>query len=513
MRTQIVESNTRLSESIVWKLNQSFYKDKGIDAWRDDEVPSHITSNSMVGKTYAELLFGILMDFRHENYDQRIYFLEMGAGHGKLAFYILTHLERLLDKNTIPLPKYTYILSDIAEKNLSFFSKNEQLKPFINNYLLDVSYFDASNNNPLILRHSQVTIDRKSLKYPIIGIGNYFIDSIPTDLYKVDRGELLEAHTLLSLDKSLSEENMSLNNLEFKFDYKRVDQERYNQYEYLLSFYKRNLENGYFFLPTSGIACMEYLESYSESGLIMFVMDKGYHKIEQFRNNKEPEMIQHGSTSVWVNFHALELQTRDKGGTILLPSHSHTHINVAVFGWLKKLNNLEHLSSNYKRSVDDFGPNEINSLMKTSYANIASLTLQEIIAILRANQFDPHYFEKVLPRLKQICLDISKINRDLLYEIIPKVYELYFYMGESKDFSYELGALMFDMTYYKEAVFYFQESYKRFGPKPDVYYNMAICFYLLRMDDAFLSVKKSANREFPNFKPLKQLDNLDLNAQ
>lgn len=515
MPSKVVESNTVLSESIIWNLNQTFYKDHGIDAWRKNEVPSHITSNSMVGKTYAEMLFGILMDFRHEKHNQRMYFLEMGAGHGKLAFYILTHLERILEKNTVKLPEYTYILSDISEKNLDFFSHNDQLKTFINRGLLDLSYFNALSQEPIYLRHSKKNIIPNYLKYPLVGIGNYFLDSIPADLYKVDKGIIYQARTHVLLDESTSEENMLIDDLNFNFKYAPISLETLKSkgFQYLLEYYKRHLTQGFFFLPTTGILCMEYLESCSQSGLIMLVMDKGFHKLEQLENNREPEIIQHGSTSIWVNFHALAKHTETKSGRSLLPSHSHVHINVVVYAWLHKTNNLENLITCYKRSVDDFGPNEINSLMKFSYAHIASISLTEIIANLRMNQYDPHYFNTVLPRLKQLCSDISKDDRDELYAVIPLIYELYFYLGETADFTYELGGLMFDMAYYKEAVSYFQKSLINHGPKPDVYFNMALCFYQLRLDEAFLSVKAIANIDFPEDEILKKLDDLDLSAE
>ncbi|MFM2393928.1 MAG: hypothetical protein RLZZ546_1910, partial [Bacteroidota bacterium] len=54
-------------ESVIWQLNREYYEDLGIDAWSSGEVPHFITSNSFVGKTYAELLFAILKDLDRKN--------------------------------------------------------------------------------------------------------------------------------------------------------------------------------------------------------------------------------------------------------------------------------------------------------------------------------------------------------------------------------------------------------------------------------------------------------------
>ena len=87
-----IETNTPFSESLIWQLNRDFYHQRGILAWSDDIVPHHMTSNSKVGKTYAELIFGLLQDVAiKSDSHEKVYILEMGAGHGRLAFHILSH--------------------------------------------------------------------------------------------------------------------------------------------------------------------------------------------------------------------------------------------------------------------------------------------------------------------------------------------------------------------------------------------------------------------------------------
>ena len=57
-----IEARTPFAESIIWQLNRNFYQEQGISAWSDHVVPHQMTSNSKVGKTYAELIFAFLKD-------------------------------------------------------------------------------------------------------------------------------------------------------------------------------------------------------------------------------------------------------------------------------------------------------------------------------------------------------------------------------------------------------------------------------------------------------------------
>jgi len=95
-QTYLLESAKPFGESMIWQLNREYYLEKGPEAWRTQKVPHQLTSNSMVGMTYAELIFAVMKDLAHEGKtDERLYILELGAGHGRLAYHIIIHLQRL----------------------------------------------------------------------------------------------------------------------------------------------------------------------------------------------------------------------------------------------------------------------------------------------------------------------------------------------------------------------------------------------------------------------------------
>ena len=136
-----VESSTPFSESKIWQLNRDYYNKEGMKAWQSGEVPHYMTSNAMVGKTYAELIFGILKDLgRMGKTEERVYILEMGAGHGRLCFHILLQLEKLLQAALNTLPDYCYVLSDIAEDNLRFLEEHPQFSVFWEDEILPLRW-------------------------------------------------------------------------------------------------------------------------------------------------------------------------------------------------------------------------------------------------------------------------------------------------------------------------------------------------------------------------------------
>jgi hypothetical protein len=66
-----IESKKNLSKSRIWQLNRDFYNFHGISAFCEDIVPLHLTSNAFFGKTYAELIFGLLKDIADKGKGQR----------------------------------------------------------------------------------------------------------------------------------------------------------------------------------------------------------------------------------------------------------------------------------------------------------------------------------------------------------------------------------------------------------------------------------------------------------
>ncbi len=510
-----IESKTRFASSLIWELNRDFYKEKGIGAWSEDIVPHHLTSNSLVGKTYAELIFAFLKDLASKKSDKGIvYILELGAGHGRLAFHILKHLQKLVAPLEGQIPKFCYVLSDIAEDSLKFLSEHNQLQTYYEQGVLDVAYYDAVNGEELHLRKADKTIKTAELDQPIIAIGNYFFDSIPSDLYFVQNNTISDCSISINSEKDPKEMGTDelIKSMEISYHKSIVDfpKENRNVYDEILSEYKKLRSETYLFFPKSSMKCLSNLKALSKAGMVVLTMDKGFHELKKLENMKEPDLIIHGSISVWVNYHALSAYCVKQGGRAMFSSFSNFHLEVGCLMFLEDSETYEQTYIAYDKVVNDFGPDDFNSIKQLAYFNLSRLKLVELIAIYRLSGYDSTMFIKLLPRLKQVKQTITYNERDRLAQSMHRLWDMYFNINENFDLSYELGGIFYDLGFYTDALDYFQYSVDYFGEKVDVSYNQILCHYQLRQDQLFYSNLIKAKALFPDSELLNSLDNLDM---
>lgn len=511
------ESLRPLSKSKIWQLNHEFYASEGVGAWSKGTVPHQITSNSKVGKTYAEIIYGFLLDVAAKGgMEETIYILELGAGHGRLAYHLIKHLNRLIEQSQMPLPNYCYILSDIGESNLNFFSDHPQLQDAYDEGRLDLAYYDFLQTKKLELRKSGVCIEVNALHQPLVVIANYFFDSIPSEIFRIKSGAIYNCEVALSCNADPA--SLETKNIidELKIDYTITPQaspyyqdELYNQ---ILNRYKVLVSDTFLLFPDISMAGLEHLNSFSSSGMLVLSMDKGHHLPTTLDHTNAPELVSHGSVSFQVNYHALGLHCTEKGGQSWFPSMSNLDLNVVGLLYLKDCGSFPNTRLAYDRYVEDFGPYDYNTFKNFGYEQSAEMTTQQVIALIKLSSYDPALLSFFLPRIKSIITHITYNERQQIHQTLLSVGEMYFWIGENKDLCFEIGGLMYALGYYQSAITQFDRSEVYYGTTPDGLYNKALCYYQLRQDDLFEMTRIKAKKLFPNFENFSHLDALDLEA-
>lgn len=514
----LIEDNTPFSESLIWQLNRDYYNNKGLDAWRDGTVPHHLTSNSMVGRTYAELIFGFLKDLSYKGHQiEKVYILELGAGHGRLCFHILKHLDRLVSQIGLDLPPYCYILSDIVEENLQFFETHQQFQTYLKAGKLDVAHFDAIQGDEIKLRYTNHTITKESLQQPILVLANYFFDSIPKDLFLIQNQAIAEC--LISLTSKVDTTEMSatdkLDNINVNFSPLPYIGDFYKEpiLNEILESYQTKLKNTHLFFPYKGILCLQNLQQLSKKGMVLLTMDKGFHELHDLENAKLPEMITHGSMSFYVNYHAFIEYCQKMGGTTYFPTYSTFHLQLGCLLFTEESDTYTETKAAYHRVVNEYGPDDFYGQKKFHYKHIARMTLPELVGLLRLSAYDSTLFKEVLPRLKQVATRVTFNERTRLAQTMHQTWNMYFNIDESEDIAFEMAGLFYSLGYYEEALSYYEHSIQKFGHSKDGYYNIALCHYQLRQDEQFLATLKDAKTTFPDYERYAHLDKLDLNAK
>ncbi len=512
-----IESNKPFSESLIWQLNRDFYQHKGLAAWSENVVPHHMTSNAMVGRTYAELIFSFLKDLASKGKTaETVYILELGAGHGRLAFHILQHLEKLVHSINTEIPAYCYILSDIVEDNLTFFRTHPQFQAYFEKGIVDTSYFDGANSEEINLRHSKVKIRKQDLNQPIIVVANYFFDSIPNDLFLIRDNKIAACTVNIQSTKDpagLSAEKI-IQGIELNFQKEPINNPVYKDpiLNEILEEYKGSLDDTYLFFPEKSVNCLNTLKSFSTEGMMLLTMDKGFHEIHDLEKKAAPEIIVHGSFSFWVNYHAISEYCKKQGGKALFPSFSTFHLDIGCLLFLSDSEQYVQTDAAFQQVINEFGPDDFNSIKQLAYYNVAKLKFKDLIALMRLSAYDSTFFIKLLPRLKQVAHAITFNERRRLGQTLHEVWAMYFSINETYDLAYELGGLFYDLGFYKEALNYFEHSINAFGQKADIYYNKVLCYYQLRQDQLFLETLNEGKQAFPNNVLLEKLDNLDMNS-
>jgi SAM-dependent MidA family methyltransferase len=197
-----LEEFKRFSQSIMWRLMMDFYSSSGKDAWSKEIVPSFITSNCHIAKSYARLLAGYIHDLvQLGNIDSKhkLYIVELGGGSGRLAFLILKELEKIKDRIDFPFHQIVYILTDFAEANIQFWEQHQGLSQFVKDGRLDFAKYEAVNDNSLKLRVAGTILRKNQVKNPICIVANYLIDTLCHDVFQVRDGVLMEGLVKMKL--------------------------------------------------------------------------------------------------------------------------------------------------------------------------------------------------------------------------------------------------------------------------------------------------------------------------
>jgi hypothetical protein len=181
----ILEDFTRFSQSHLWKLVLSLYERAGIENWSDGIVPSFITSNAFIGRSYAKILQGFIRDCPTLNHDEKLYIVELGAGSGKFSFYMMKALLETCEDLNFPVKNIVYVVTDFTDANTKVWRDHPQLKQYFDRGLMDSAIFDASNDKSITLSNSNVCLSPGSVKNPICVVANYLFDSLETDIFQV----------------------------------------------------------------------------------------------------------------------------------------------------------------------------------------------------------------------------------------------------------------------------------------------------------------------------------------
>lgn len=272
---RIIEEKVPLRNSMLWSLQRLAYEEFGPKSWSEKGVPYQITSNPLMAKACAEIAATFLEAGGYE-------ILELGGGSGKFAFLFLLELLELTKR------PFCYFLTDLSQKNCDFWATHPKFQPHLTSGQLKLHCYDPLSKIPDFLETER----------PLV-IGHYFFDTLPQDLFRVEKGKLFQGEITLYAPEACSLDDPALiDYLEEEFNFTSL-----HSNNPILKHYAEHFERATFLLPTGAFQTMANLPPHA----LYLIGDKGPLTDEEISTWEYPKLDLHGAFSFPVNFHSLAL--------------------------------------------------------------------------------------------------------------------------------------------------------------------------------------------------------------
>jgi putative S-adenosyl-L-methionine-dependent methyltransferase len=488
---RVLETAVPLSQSVIWGLQTSYYAQRGLKAWTEDEVPSYITSNPFIAETCAGMVAAFLEDCRPLSAANPARILELGAGTGKFSCLFLRKLMPLLREKNINAESMRYLMTDCSPELLAYWKSNEHLAEFSQAGILDFQLLRAGESFP-------------ATQAPLVVIANYVFDSLPQDAFVIREGQL---HEELLTTTSSSETAVSLADLQLSFTASPANPQRYHDplWNSILQEYCSRLKAGSFFFPAAALELVQQLGRASDGRMLLLAADKGFAYEEELALTQPPPALEfHASRrcfSTLVNFHAICRYFAAAGGLALLPEKHSTNLNLCAFIARRPEDEFPQTRSAHQQTVTAFGPDDLFAVMSWLNPYLESLSVAQALSLLRLTRWDTTAFLRLFPVIAPRLRTITAERHDLR-EAVLRVWENR-YPVEPVDnvLAFNCGVVLLELRFYIEAAAMLEASERMLGRTASTSYNLGLC--ALGLDDpaAALAHMTEACRLDPAFEP------------
>jgi len=495
MKHAPLEQGVRLSRSMIWTWQRSFYERRGVEAWRSEGVPFHITSNPYIAQAYARVVHGWLRDLLLNKIDplEPVTIVELGAGHGRFGYLFL---KKLLQE--VPDVRIRYVMTDLAESNVELWRGNPRLRPFLDSGILDLACFDAARDTELRLAVSGRVLAPGASR-PMVVIANYVFDSLPQDAFRVEDGRLCESLVTVTPRRRETDPDDPdlLSRVDLSFRHEPAASESYgdSDLDALLDDQCRRLPAASFLFPVAALRCVRTFRALSGDRLLLLCADKGYNRDEDLLRGSGAPVITHharGCFSMMVDYRLLGEYFVRQGGEALHPGHRHESLLTSAFLLGGPPGGFPETRRAYRAAIEDFGPDDFFTLAPALDLARDDLSPEQALAYLRLSAWDHRLLWRLIPLFRNAGL--TEARKQDLRDAVRQVWDGYFPIGEEEDedLGFALGVLFLEMQLYREALDFFGESARLHGLEPGTAYNMGLCcFHLGEMEEAARCVRQA----------------------
>lgn len=478
---------TSLSKSILWQRMYEYYAQMGTEVWEEEVVPQQITNNTYLANIYAKLIVAQIQDYisAHGKPDDDLpfYVLEIGAGHGRLSFYLLENLRQAFKVFEWPKKWLKFIMTDISAKSLETWKSHHALKPFIEEGWLDIAMYNAMQESEIKLAISGKKIKANSINKPLFVICNYIFDTLVQDAFQVINHHLHEVELVIKNEQKIEKGDLKnyFKNARYKFVKHPISTNFYNKKPILnkiLKAYEAECENTTFLMPLGAFQCIENIKKLTKGPVMFLVSDKGLTDKDLFEENDDPDISFHGSVSMMVNFDALRRYTELCSGKCLLMGDKGSDFQVASFVFQADYQ-IPNTTYAFNNSLSCFSPQDLFDICYIDDDPITNFkSLEAIVNILNLAEWDPtifyDYYEQMIEKLENE--DITFGVQHSILNGLERAWRYFFKLEKSQDLPFAIGSILYNMDFNEKAIEFYNYSLEFFGKDKDTYFNLALAY-------------------------------------
>ncbi len=515
MHTSITGNCVPFSQSKLWDMQRIFYKEEGIDAW-NDKIPYKITNNLAIAHAHANVIMRFFQEYASRQCaapsSTPFIIVELGAGSGMFAFYLLKELLELRTQLKRPDLTFKYIMTDFAAKNIAYWRNHPALRQYVrygDEEILDFAEYTIGEEmtslhllaSGLDLNHPTYGEDAK----PWVVVANYVFDTLPQDIFRVEDGNLLTGLTSEAIPE-YADETSSLNNgksfqqLGINIEYRSVQLPYYNQehFDTILAAYKDTLPKQTFLFPITVLKGINNLLHLSGHKLFLLATDKAHTDEPPSIVEGRSDIVFHSASfSMAANFHAIRAFFQSIAGkSIHQPTDQ--YITTALFlagEGLQALYETEQSFSTFLINYNPFGLLHFSWLLEQA---IKDFSIEDLLSYLNLMRWDPEIIERCYIYVLELKNKLDSVRLKPFIEGMRRCGDQFYYLSGCPSTLVNVGSFFYAIEDFATALVYYEQAVEYFGEKTSPAFN----FLMERISSCRNSLtRKALSEKWPQMNP------------
>lgn len=508
---RIIEQGQKVSQSKLWRLLEAYYVKLGPKAWAKHGTPSFASGNPITAHQYAALTIAFLKDCLANpslypiDFTETLYIFDLGAGSGQFSCAYIKKLLTLLRKNFDKNLNICLVLMDIVEDNFNFWKSHPEFKSYFDSGLLDYAYYHhAFASEPIELLNAQRTLTPKDFSNPLILIGNYFFSTLPSDLFRLENGELQQGYISSYASHPEGEADFAeddpklIKAITFEIEYKPIAEPPYagleqKTLEKLVHIFSKEEGDTYFSYPVGGCQVLRYFQKLANDRLFLIMGDHGAYNTIDFKKYKDVWLARHDSLSIPSNFLAFTQFFNLQGRFNLTTCDIDPKFVIGVSTPKGSQESWKEIRFVFEECVEAFNISDYGVLLEDLKSREDSPSISLLLEMIKLGRGSALLVNACHKELMATLPEMDSLSKEKLKIYLSDISKNYFYNNsQGGDFFFILGELLYKLEEFDEACANFIKGMKVMGPSSAIYKSLGACYLAMGEKEAALDCFKNA---------------------